>query len=96
MLNYYKRTELLEFVVVWDDMLIKFVFSRSAEDLDDNFELDDEHDFMLAYDKDGKPLVPEKVLKDFSGNIFYFLLNFIPMLTKHIIFCVPLVKKQNF
>ncbi|CAH0696996.1 unnamed protein product [Spodoptera exigua] len=39
---------------------------RSAEDLDDNFELDDEHDFMLAYDKDGKPLVPEKVLKDFS------------------------------
>lgn len=39
---------------------------RSAEDLDDNFELDNEHDFMLAYDKDGKPLVPENVLKDFS------------------------------
>ncbi|XP_075986693.1 nucleolar protein 14 homolog l(3)07882 [Anticarsia gemmatalis] len=39
---------------------------RSAEDLDDNFELDDEKDFMLAYDKDGKPLVPENVLKDFS------------------------------
>ncbi|CAH2059020.1 unnamed protein product, partial [Iphiclides podalirius] len=39
---------------------------RSADDLDDNFELDDERDFMLAYDKDGKPLVPEQVLKDFS------------------------------
>lgn len=39
---------------------------RSAEDLDDNFDLEDEKDFMLAYDKDGKPLVPENVLKDFS------------------------------
>ncbi|CAG9794661.1 unnamed protein product [Diatraea saccharalis] len=39
---------------------------RSADDLDDNFELDDEQQFMLAYDKDGKPLVPEKVLKDYS------------------------------
>ncbi|KAJ8715794.1 hypothetical protein PYW07_010276 [Mythimna separata] len=39
---------------------------RSAEDLDDNFELEDEHDFVLAYDKDGKPLVPENVLKDYS------------------------------
>ncbi|KAG6462402.1 hypothetical protein O3G_MSEX013234 [Manduca sexta] len=39
---------------------------RSAEDLDDNFELDNEHDFMLAYDKDGNPLVPENILKDFS------------------------------
>ncbi|CAH0597599.1 unnamed protein product [Chrysodeixis includens] len=39
---------------------------RSAEDLDENFELEDEHDFMLSYDKDGKPLVPEEVLKDYS------------------------------
>ncbi|XP_049880546.1 nucleolar protein 14 homolog [Pectinophora gossypiella] len=39
---------------------------RSADDLDDNFELEDEKEFMLAYDKDGKPLVPENVLKDFS------------------------------
>ncbi|XP_039760632.1 nucleolar protein 14 homolog [Pararge aegeria] len=39
---------------------------RSADDLDDNFVLDDEKDFMLAYDKDGKPLLPEHVLKDFS------------------------------
>ncbi|XP_068625462.1 nucleolar protein 14 homolog [Battus philenor] len=39
---------------------------RSADDLDDNFELDDEKEFMLAYDKDGKPLVPENVLKDYS------------------------------
>ncbi|XP_026754279.2 nucleolar protein 14 homolog [Galleria mellonella] len=39
---------------------------RSADDLDDNFELEDEKEFMLAYDKDGKPLVPEKILKDYS------------------------------
>ncbi|XP_069362933.1 nucleolar protein 14 homolog [Maniola hyperantus] len=39
---------------------------RSADDLDDNFELDNTQDFMLAYDKDGKPLVPEHILKDFS------------------------------
>ncbi|XP_026494525.2 nucleolar protein 14 [Vanessa tameamea] len=39
---------------------------RSADDLDDNFELEDEKEFMLAYDKDGKPLVPEHVLKDYS------------------------------
>lgn len=39
---------------------------RSAEDLDDNFELEDEASFMLAYDKDGKPLVPEHILKDYS------------------------------
>ncbi|XP_045539837.1 nucleolar protein 14 homolog [Papilio machaon] len=39
---------------------------RSADDLDDNFELDDEKEFMLAYDKEGKPLVPEHVLKDFT------------------------------
>ncbi|KAL4706951.1 hypothetical protein ACJJTC_005220 [Scirpophaga incertulas] len=38
---------------------------RSADDLDDNFELDDDQQFMLAYDKDGKPLVPENVLKNF-------------------------------
>jgi hypothetical protein len=30
--------------------------------------LDEGPDFMLAYDKDGKPLLPEKVLKDFSGE----------------------------
>ncbi|RVE42154.1 hypothetical protein evm_013194 [Chilo suppressalis] len=39
---------------------------RSADDLDDNFELDDDQNFMLAYDKDGKPLVPEEILKDYS------------------------------
>ncbi|XP_053619397.1 nucleolar protein 14 homolog [Plodia interpunctella] len=39
---------------------------RSADDLDDNFDLEDEKEFMLAYDKDGKPLVPEKILKDYS------------------------------
>ncbi|XP_048001507.1 nucleolar protein 14 homolog [Leguminivora glycinivorella] len=39
---------------------------RSADDLDDNFELEDEKEFMLAYDKDGKPLVPEHILKDYS------------------------------
>ncbi|XP_023944280.2 nucleolar protein 14 homolog [Bicyclus anynana] len=39
---------------------------RSADDLDDNFELDNNQDFMLSYDKDGKPLLPEHVLKDFS------------------------------
>ncbi|CAK1594754.1 unnamed protein product [Parnassius mnemosyne] len=39
---------------------------RSADDLDDNFDLEDEQEFMLAYDKEGKPLVPEHVLKDFS------------------------------
>ncbi|XP_032523302.2 nucleolar protein 14 homolog [Danaus plexippus] len=39
---------------------------RSADDLDDNFDLDDNKEFMLAYDKDGKPLVPENVLNDFS------------------------------
>ncbi|KAI5641056.1 nop14-like family domain-containing protein [Phthorimaea operculella] len=39
---------------------------RSADDLDDNFELEDEKEFMLAYDKDGNPLVPEHVLKDYS------------------------------
>lgn len=41
---------------------------RSADDLDDNFELDTTKDFMLAYDKDGKPLVPDRILKDYSGN----------------------------
>ncbi|GBP74460.1 Nucleolar protein 14 [Eumeta japonica] len=40
---------------------------RSADDLDDNFELDDGPDFMLAYDKDGKPLVPEHIFKQNSG-----------------------------
>ncbi|OWR45363.1 hypothetical protein KGM_201690 [Danaus plexippus plexippus] len=39
---------------------------RSADDLDDNFDLDDNKEFMLAYDKDGKPLVPENILNDFS------------------------------
>ncbi|CAG4973387.1 unnamed protein product [Colias eurytheme] len=39
---------------------------RSADDLDDNFELDDEKEIMLAYDKDGKPLVPEHILKDYN------------------------------
>ncbi|XP_063389336.1 nucleolar protein 14 homolog [Cydia fagiglandana] len=39
---------------------------RSADDLDDNFELEDEKEFMLAYDKDGKPLVPEHILNDYS------------------------------
>ncbi|XP_060807022.1 nucleolar protein 14 homolog [Amyelois transitella] len=39
---------------------------RSADDLEDNFELEDEKEFMLAYDKDGKPLVPENILKDYS------------------------------
>ncbi|XP_059045524.1 nucleolar protein 14 homolog [Achroia grisella] len=39
---------------------------RSADDLDDNFELEDKKEFMLAYDKDGKPLVPENILKDYS------------------------------
>ncbi|CAH0721315.1 unnamed protein product, partial [Brenthis ino] len=39
---------------------------RSADDLDDNFELEDEKEFMLAYDNEGKPLVPEHVLKDYS------------------------------
>ncbi|XP_013165719.1 PREDICTED: nucleolar protein 14 [Papilio xuthus] len=39
---------------------------RSADDLDDNFVLEDEKEFMLAYDKEGKPLVPEHVLKDFT------------------------------
>ncbi|KAJ2941618.1 hypothetical protein O0L34_g14675 [Tuta absoluta] len=39
---------------------------RSADDLDDNFELEDEKEFMLAYDNDGNPLVPEHVLKDYS------------------------------
>lgn len=39
---------------------------RSAEDLEDNFDLEDEKEFMLAYDKEGKPLVPEHILKDFS------------------------------
>ncbi|XP_063834656.1 nucleolar protein 14 [Ostrinia nubilalis] len=39
---------------------------RSADDLEDNFDLEDEKQFMLAYDKDGKPLVPENVLKDYS------------------------------
>ncbi|XP_063541968.1 nucleolar protein 14 homolog [Cydia strobilella] len=39
---------------------------RSADDLDDNFELEDEKEFMLAYDKDGKPLVPDHILNDYS------------------------------
>ncbi|XP_063629692.1 nucleolar protein 14 homolog [Cydia splendana] len=39
---------------------------RSADDLDDNFVLEDEKEFMLAYDKDGKPLVPEHILNDYS------------------------------
>ncbi|XP_072933490.1 nucleolar protein 14 homolog [Epargyreus clarus] len=39
---------------------------RSADDLDDNFELDNDQEFMLAYDKDGKPLVPDHILKDYS------------------------------
>ncbi|XP_050674886.1 nucleolar protein 14 homolog [Leptidea sinapis] len=39
---------------------------RSADDLDDNFQLDDEKEIMLAYDKDGKPLLPEHILNDYS------------------------------
>ncbi|XP_041985425.1 nucleolar protein 14 homolog [Aricia agestis] len=39
---------------------------RSADDLDDGFALDDEKEFMLAYDNEGKPLVPEHILKDYS------------------------------
>lgn len=48
-------------------LIIQYV-TRSADDLDDNFELEDEKEFMLAYDKHGKPLVPENVLKDFTGK----------------------------
>ncbi|XP_047525928.1 nucleolar protein 14 homolog [Pieris napi] len=39
---------------------------RSADDLDDNFAFDDEKEIMLAYDKDGKPLLPDHILKDYN------------------------------
>ncbi|CAK1540910.1 unnamed protein product [Leptosia nina] len=39
---------------------------RSADDLDDNFALNDEEEIMLAYDKDGKPLLPDHILKDYN------------------------------
>ncbi|XP_022130085.2 nucleolar protein 14 homolog [Pieris rapae] len=39
---------------------------RSADDLDDNFAYDDEKEIMLAYDKDGKPLLPDHILKDYN------------------------------
>lgn len=49
-----------------------YVF-RSADDLDDNFALDDEKEIMLAYDKDGKPLLPEHILKDYNGDYYYYI-----------------------